>query len=1171
MSGNNNYPPGYPPQNPNYPPGYPPQNPSYPPQNTGYPPQNTGYPPAGYPPQSSGYSPQNPSYPHSNMGYPNYTGQAGYSATNPFARNTPNVPPPTLPQRPASTHNSPATTPIIHHRPEVRTAPALPTRPVYDTNAPPALPQRPAEDSPALPQRGRPTLQPTTPTRPRRRSNSSSGRSKFDSVTTPGESLFASIDQGVYKPITIRSSREEYLIAHVDESKDPLVIKKNNGHPGSFSKTSTSSHFQSEYIGHCILGIVTIEGESFMIFVTEVEEVGVYMDHALFRVKETTFLSFEASGEYMYAGSGDKPPYHSVQKFCNSGLLYFSDTYHLTLTQKKQKELGERLHTEPLWKNANENFWWNKYLQRHFMRANVNDYLTVVIRGFVEIHSNQYLPSREAKIDIGLISRISCSRTGTRYSARGIDDDGHVANFVETEQLLFVPEKNRCFSFLQIRGSVPVFWEQRMAQKKATPKPALTRTAESTTPAFKKHFDELLTNYESIHIVNLLSQKKKEKVISDAYQDQLTRYDNVRRLQYTLFDFHYVCGNKHFEKVNRIFDKVSPPLRPSLESYGYTSYDVGSNLDEIQDGTIRTNCLDCLDRTNVVQGSFAKESLKYQLKSMGYKNTISDYDAFGRLFKNLWADNGDSISRSYAGTGAMKSSYTRSGKRSFGGMLDDVGKSLNRMYINKFKDGSKAMAIDIFLGNIEEEIDDQDLPVELRWMNKQLNFHKKKYTSSEDIKVFVGTWNVNGQIATNSDMDPWISPLYDGGKIVNHDEVSLYVIGFQEIVELNKENIRKADKAHTRSWERLLSSKINEKRHPDNPIVLARSEQLVGIAISIFVSRSEAQYLGNVGIEKVKVGARGLTGNKGGICTRFDYKDSSFCCISAHLSAGHSKCDDRISDYHTIMKTKFKQFGKIKIEDHDYVFWFGDFNMRINESKPVVLRHIRTANWDYLREFDQLLINKNQGRVWSGFKEGKINFPPSYKFDTGTDVYDTSDKQRIPAWTDRILYRSIASKIKQEFYLSGEMYISDHRPVMSLFTVEALTVNEEEKQRLEEYLYKQANENEEIISNLGDIQFIESPWDFDGTLAQLMMEEAQETRPKNQAQLEIEGYLETLTRVLEEITIASNIDLYMPLVNLVSICLGRVIHFIHSLHIARKDEIVSTITESSARMGIYNS
>lgn len=61
-------------------------------------------------------------------------------------------------------------------------------------------------------------------------------------------------------------------------------------------------------------------------------------------------------------------------------------------------------------------------------------------------------------MELILISRRSRLRAGTRYNARGVDDDGNVANFVETEQIVYI--NKFALSFVQIRGSVPVFWEQ---------------------------------------------------------------------------------------------------------------------------------------------------------------------------------------------------------------------------------------------------------------------------------------------------------------------------------------------------------------------------------------------------------------------------------------------------------------------------------------------------------------------------------------------------------------------------------------------------------------------------------------------------------------------------------------------------------------------------------------
>lgn len=69
-----------------------------------------------------------------------------------------------------------------------------------------------------------------------------------------------------------------------------------------------------------------------------------------------------------------------------------------------------------------------------------------------------------------------------------------------------------------------------------------------------------------------------------------------------------------------------------------------------------------------------------------------------QAFKVMWADHGDDISRQYAGTGALKSGFTRTGKRGIGGLLDDGVKSIVRYYLNNFQDGRKQDALDLASG-----------------------------------------------------------------------------------------------------------------------------------------------------------------------------------------------------------------------------------------------------------------------------------------------------------------------------------------------------------------------------------------------------------------------------------------------------------------------------------------
>ncbi|VEN38904.1 unnamed protein product, partial [Callosobruchus maculatus] len=124
-------------------------------------------------------------------------------------------------------------------------------------------------------------------------------------------------------------------------------------------------------------------------------------------------------------------------------------------------------------------------------------------------------------------------------------------------------------------------------------------------------------------------------------------------------------------------------------------------LSSLQEGVFRTNCIDCLDRTNVVQSMLAHRNLEIVLKKLNIlqqNQHLEEQISFEVLFKNVWADNADVISIQYSGTGALKTDFTRTGKRSRVGLLKDGLNSLQRYYKNNLMDGFRQDAIDLFLG-----------------------------------------------------------------------------------------------------------------------------------------------------------------------------------------------------------------------------------------------------------------------------------------------------------------------------------------------------------------------------------------------------------------------------------------------------------------------------------------
>ncbi|RUS13188.1 hypothetical protein BC937DRAFT_86184 [Endogone sp. FLAS-F59071] len=127
-------------------------------------------------------------------------------------------------------------------------------------------------------------------------------------------------------------------------------------------------------------------------------------------------------------------------------------------------------------------------------------------------------------------------------------------------------------------------------------------------------------------------------------------------------------------------------------------------LRHTQNSVLRSNCMDCLDRTNVVQSTFARWALTRQLQAvgiLGQNEKVEDLEDFMKLFRNVWADNADSISVTYSGTGALKTDFTRTGSRSKAGLVQDFFNSATRYIKNNYSDGSRQDAFDLLLGNYD--------------------------------------------------------------------------------------------------------------------------------------------------------------------------------------------------------------------------------------------------------------------------------------------------------------------------------------------------------------------------------------------------------------------------------------------------------------------------------------
>ncbi|CAD6202153.1 unnamed protein product [Miscanthus lutarioriparius] len=252
----------------------------------------------------------------------------------------------------------------------------------------------------------------------------------------------------------------------------------------------------------------------------------------------------------------------------------------------------------------------------------------------------------------------------------------------------------------------------------------------------------------------------------------------------------------------------------------------------------------------------------------------------------------------------------------------------------------------------------------------------------------------------------------------------------------------------------------SQRRAGQTRYCLVASKQMVGLFLMIWARKDIRDDIRNLKVSCVGRGLMGYLGNKGSISISMSLHQTSFCFVCGHLTSGQKEGDElrRNSDVLEILrKTRFPMvYGQYErspetILEHDRIIWLGDLNYRIALSYRSVKALVEMRNWKALLEKDQLRIEQRGGRVFVGWNEGNIYFPPTYKYSNNSDKYAGDDmnqkeKRRTPAWCDRILW--YGRGLGQLSYVRGESRFSDHRPVYSVFSAEVESINHSRIQKM---------------------------------------------------------------------------------------------------------------------------
>ncbi|KAJ9068326.1 hypothetical protein DSO57_1029940 [Entomophthora muscae] len=356
--------------------------------------------------------------------------------------------------------------------------------------------------------------------------------------------------------------------------------------------------------------------------------------------------------------------------------------------------------------------------------------------------------------------------------------------------------------------------------------------------------------------------------------------------------------------------------------------------------------------------------------------------------------------------------------------------------------------------SLEEENARRLKAIKEEWVQKEMQAREDQFTTYDQMRLFVGTWNVNGKYATQS-LSPW---LLDG----NEEEPDIYVLGFQEL-DLSAEAFLINDSLREEEWCAAVVQGLGDKADQYTKLI---SKQLVGMFLVIFIKTCHSEDVSEMATDSAGVGIMGMMGNKGAVAIRMRLRDSYFCFVNSHLAADTGQVERRNQDFQDIcrrigfpMMTPNNRPSQLKspmfktnamslprnprlltIFDADHLFWLGDLNYRISLPVKQVIDKVKEGNLEHLLRFDQLKLQQLSGKAFSEFTEGPITFTPTYKYDIGTDNFDSSEKKRTPSWCDRILWRSLGP-IEQTSYTSHMSLISsDHKPVSGRFTARVKTI-----------------------------------------------------------------------------------------------------------------------------------
>ena len=822
-----------------------------------------------------------------------------------------------------------------------------------------------------------------------------------------------------------------------------------------------------------VIGIIDLINASYLVCIKDVELSFILLKREIYKIKSVEFIPLtlddKSSEDIRYIfDKGPTKEEEEINKYVVKELkktfsngFYFSNKYDLANSlashnqieiSKKNESLNVVIDYDQIL-DGNRNFLANwKFINKLVIpntKNNTRVFVSNCIYGNIESFTYDIKEENKAteKLQIVVISRRNLLNYNLANYKRGLSKNGLNSNLIETE-VIMIYNNTEIYSHVYVSSFMPIFYKN---------KPSYTESV--TNKAFLKYFQKLIKEYNLLLAIGLEDEENNKK-----YYDALKHF-LIKNNSDIENNIRYFCIDSPEKTINNILKELKQK---------------GSNIFEILSFSHDNNLLNYKD-------DFAQVGAIYLLGIDENKIFNNEYYLIKKVISYIYKK----ISNSN-----IKLSKNENFVSELTKILEKRSKELYVQYRPDMDIKSiekKQRMLNILFGKIEKDL------------KQDFIYLREEFSIKEKIKLFIGSWNAGSTNLSkypDLNLDSWLIPK-------NQDIIpNIYIVGFQEVVELNAGNIvlNLEDREKVlEEWGKRIENSIQKVGKYRKIIEM----NLVGINIYCYCLEKDYENISNLTKHYVKTGFGGA-GNKGSCCINFNYFSTSISVACSHLAAGEKKNKQRLKEISEVLGQKLSSFVKpdvmnisleeenpenknenneyenddgntMRFKDSDVWILFGDLNFRIDMEYEEFSEFIESGqNWEKVLEYDQ--FNKNQKasiEFQKIIEEDPIVHPPSYKYMIGSDSYDydskeknedepnpnpnntnLSGKKRNPSWCDRIFYKKNTYITKDEkriieslgYYncvFDKNFQTSDHRPIFNIFEITVFKDDEEKKKKIE--------------------------------------------------------------------------------------------------------------------------